>query len=413
MYNIAVAQSGGPTCAINASLAGVFRGAADESVIGTVYGALNGISGVIDERFVNLNELLEDEKNYNLLKYTPSTLLGSCRIKLPHYNEDSSCYERIFRVFKRYNIGAFFYIGGNDSMDTVCKLSEYARETGSSIRIIGIPKTIDNDVMATDHTPGFGSAVKFIATSVSEIVRDSSVYNVNSVTIIEIMGRDAGWLTASACVLHKNGEAAPHLIYLPETPFDEERFIRDIRKVQQKHQAVIVAVSEGLKNAEGQYTANGHISETVDVFGHQYLSGLGKYLESIVKSKIGCKVRSVELNVLQRCAGHLSSLTDINEAELIGRSAVRTALEGETGKMMVFSRVSDSPYKIVIETAEIQRTANKEKLFPKEWINEHGNNVSDKALPYFIPLIQGEAAIPMKNGLPEYLVLKQPIPVSR
>lgn len=403
MINIAVAQSGGPTCAINASLAGVFDEAKKCREIDKIYGSRNGIQGIINENIIDLSEFIKDESDLELLINTPSTALGSCRFKLPKAESDGSVYERIIEVFEKYNIGAFFYIGGNDSMDTVLKLSEYISSVGKNIKVVGVPKTIDNDVMGTDHTPGFGSAAKFIATTMQEIIRDSSVYQLNSVTIVEIMGRDAGWLTAASGVLKANGETAPHLIYLPEVVFDMKKFLDDIREEQKKHKSVIVAVSEGLKNNNGDYVASGHISDTVDVFGHQYLAGLGKYLEQIVKSEVGCKVRSVELNVLQRCASHIASKTDLDEAKLIGAKAVQAALNGTTGEMMVFERTSNCPYTIDIKSVKIEKVANHEKIFPIEWINESGNGITVEAIEYFLPLIQGEVNQTYKNGIPVHI----------
>jgi len=403
MINIAVAQSGGPTCAINASLAGVFIEAKKHSQIDKIYGARNGILGVISYNFVDLSDVLKDESDIKLLINTPSTALGSCRHKLPDVQKDHTVYDKIIETFEKMNIKAFFYIGGNDSMDTVAKLSKYVISKGKDIKIMGIPKTIDNDVMATDHTPGFGSAAKYIATSIQEIVRDSSVYYLDSVTIIEIMGRDAGWLTASSSLLRVTGEVAPHLIYLPEIPFSLEKFIADVREVQKTHKSVIVAVSEGLKLENGKYVASGYIPDDVDSFGHKYLSGLGKYLENLIKKEIACKVRSVELNVLQRCASHLSSKTDLDEAQLIGSKAVEAALNGLTGEMMVFVRTGNNPYSIKIESSKIDAVANNVKLFPIEWINETKNGITDEALDYLLPLIQGEATPVFKNGFPAHI----------
>ncbi len=403
MINIAVAQSGGPTCAINASLAGVFSEGKKSGEINKIFGSRNGIQGIINENLIDLSSVLKSEEDIELLMKTPSTALGSCRFKLPKTDTDTSVYEKIVEVFERHEIKAFFYIGGNDSMDTVSKLSKYIISQNKDIRIVGIPKTIDNDVMGTDHTPGFGSAAKYIATTMQEIIRDSSVYHINSVTIVEIMGRDAGWLTASSGLLKVNDEAAPHLIYLPEVEFSIENFINDIREAQKKFKSVIVAVSEGLKREDGEYVASGHISDVIDVFGHQYLAGLGKYLEQIVKNELGCKVRSVELNVLQRCASHVASKTDLAEARLIGERAVISALSGTTGEMMIFERTSNSPYAVEIKSTKIDKVANREKTFPFEWINENGNGITDEAIEYFLPLIQGEVRQTYKNGLPKHI----------
>ena len=395
--NIAVAQSGGPTCAINASLLGVFKQALKTPEIGTVYGSRNGIEGVIKDDLVDLTTIIKDYDDMELLRQTPSTALGSCRYKLPDAEKDPKKYEIIASCFEKYNIGAFFYIGGNDSMDTVAKLSAYFKAKDIDIKVIGIPKTIDNDLPETDHTPGFGSAAKYVAVTLHEIIRDSSVYSADSVTIVEIMGRHAGWLTASTCVLHANGEIAPHLIYLPECGFTADKFIADVKAAQEKHKAVVVAISEGVEipDTDGSYQ-----SGAVDVFGHKYLSGIGKLLENLVRDKIGCKVRSIELNVMQRCSAHLCSKTDIEEAELIGAAGVEAAMSGKTGETMVFKRVSDKPYAVTIDSADSTLIANNEKFFPKKWVNADENYVTDEAIDYFLPLIQGELDTPMKNGMP-------------
>ena len=396
--NIAAAQSGGPTCAINASLAGIFTEASKNPEIDKLYGSINGIEGIINGELVDLRTIIRSNEDLELLKLTPSTVLGSCRYKLPE--NDDKVYEKILNTFKKNGIDMFFYIGGNDSMDTVLKLSEYFRKNNIAIKVVGIPKTIDNDLMCTDHTPGFGSAAKYVAATLQEITRDSSVYSVKSVTIVEIMGRDAGWLAASACVLKANDENAPHLIYLPEAPFSIERFLEDVNRMLGEHKAVIIAVSEGLKLSGGEYAAEGFQSGANDSFGHKYLSGIGKCLENIVREEIGCKVRSIELNVMQRCASHIASKTDIDESVKIGEEAVKAAVEGMTGKMMAFKRISDRPYFSEIVPVDANEVANKEKLFPKEWINNQGNNVTSQALDYFLPLIQGELNILMKNGMP-------------
>lgn len=400
MINIAVAQSGGPTCAINASLAGVFSQAKESDKIDKIFGAKNGIQGVLNNNLIDISEHLLNNDDVELLIHTPSTALGSCRLRLPDYKIDSEPYEKIRRVFEQNNIGAFFYIGGNDSMDTVAKLTKYFAEKNVDIKIVGIPKTIDNDLRATDHTPGFGSAAKYIATSMQEIIRDSSVYYLDSVTIIEIMGRDAGWLTASSGILSAIGEDAPHLIYLPEVPFSIEQFIADIKEVHKTHKSIVCAVSEGLRTAEGKYIAESFLSGEVDVFGHKYLSGLGSFLENVVKDEFDCKVRSIELNVLQRCASHIASKTDLDESFQIGKAAVAAALNGLTGEMMTFERVSDNPYRIEIKSAKIDGVANAEKKMPLSWINESHNGITQKAIDYILPLIQGEVELKYNHGIP-------------
>ncbi|MBR5513633.1 MAG: 6-phosphofructokinase [Ruminococcus sp.] len=401
--NIAVAQSGGPTCAINASLVGVFKEALKEPQIDAIFGSVNGIEGIINDHLVDLKSLILTNDDMELLRQTPSTVLGSCRYKLPDYTEDDSVYKKILETLQQRQIGAFFYIGGNDSMDTVNKLSEYFRQEGIDIKVMGIPKTIDNDLCITDHTPGFGSAAKYVAATMREIVRDSSVYSIPSVTIVEVMGRHAGWLTASSAVLHALGESAPHLIYVPERSFSIEAFMRDVRQEMAKHKAVIVAVSEGIEVPEGVQ------SGVVDNFGHKYLSGIGKYLEESVRKEIGCKVRSIELNVMQRCSSHISSKTDIDEAEAIGSEGVKCALNGETGKVMVFRRVNDMPYTVVIEATTAANIANNEKFLPDDYITPSGNNICDSALGYFLPLIQGELNIIMEQGIPKHFAIQESV----
>ena len=404
MFNIAVAQSGGPTAAINSSLAGVFSGASVSPEIDCIYGSINGIEGIINDNIIDLRKILTSDYDIDLLKRTPSTILGSCRYKLKDGSDD---YEKIAATFEKHNIKAFFYIGGNDSMDTVMKLDAYFKSKGTDIKIIGVPKTIDNDVMNTDHTPGFGSAAKYVATSMQEIIRDSRVYSIPSVTIVEIMGRDAGWLTASSCVLRANGEPAPHLIYLPEVEFSIDKFLDDIREKQKKYKAVIIAVSEGIRCDDEKYLSTGFSSTLTDAFGHTYHSGTGKYLENITAANIGCKVRSIELNVMQRCSSHIASLTDITEAADIGRAAVSAALNGESGKMMIFRRISNNPYRVDILSSDIRGIANQERKFPVEWINSAHNNVTTDALNYFLPLIQGEPTIEYRNGIPVHFRLDQ------
>lgn len=401
--NIAVAQSGGPTCAINASLVGVFRESLKEPTIDAIFGSINGVEGIIHDHLIDLKTMILTNEDMELLRQTPSTVLGSCRYKLPDWQEDDAVYQQIVHCLKRRQIGAFFYIGGNDSMDTVQKLSSYFREKKLDIKVIGIPKTIDNDLCITDHTPGFGSAAKYVATTMQEIVRDSSVYSMPSVTIVEIMGRHAGWLTASSAVLHAYGDPAPHLVYVPESHFSEKKFLRDVEQEMAKHKAVIVAVSEGVAVPEGVQ------SGAVDNFGHKYLSGIGKYLEQLVREKIGCKVRSIELNVMQRCSSHLCSKTDIDESEQIGAAGVQCALSGETGRVMVFRRIHDMPYTVVMEPADASQIANREKFLPREFLTPAGNNISDKAMPYFLPLIQGELNLQMHGGIPKHFTITESV----
>ncbi len=393
--NIAVAQSGGPTCAINASLVGVVKECFKNTDIDAVFGSINGIEGIINDNLVDLKTVIKTNDDMEHLCLTPSTVLGSCRFKLPDEDKDISLYKKINDCFIKHRIGIFIYIGGNDSMDTVLKLSAYLKRTDSKVKVIGVPKTIDNDLPCTDHTPGFGSAAKYVAATVQEIIRDSRVYSVQSVTIIEIMGRHAGWLAASTCVLRSNGETAPHLIYVPEAKFTTRKFLEDIRIAQAKYKAVIVVVSEGVETEN-----DGYMTGVEDSFGHKYLSGIGKHLENLVRDEIGCKVRSIELNVMQRCSSHLASKTDIDEAQLIGSEGVKAALRGESGKVLVFNRVSDMPYTVTIGSVDADMVANKEKLLPEKWINAEQNNIKDSALNYFLPLIQGEVNVKMRNGIP-------------
>lgn len=400
--NVIVAQSGGPTVAINASLAGVAHAAIQSENYDIVYGSINGILGILEDRILNLNEKAEEIPDFiDTLKISPAMYLGSCRYKLPDYEDDDATYAFIFHQFKKYNIGAFFYIGGNDSMDTVLKLSHYGEQIGSDIRIIGIPKTIDNDLCITDHTPGYGSAAKYVASSILEVAHDTYIYSVKSVTIVEIMGRDAGWLTAASALARNSYNSAPHLIYFPEVPFDKDQFISDVKEQLTKRNNVIVAVSEGIRDKDGNYFSAA--KPTSDQFGHAQLSGTGKCLEYFIKEAINVKVRSIELNVLQRCAAHISSLTDIEEAFSLGCYAVECAARGLSKCMLTIKRTSDTPYQTVIETADIRGIANEAKAIPREWINAAGNDITPALMNYMAPLITGEPKIPYKNGLPAYL----------
>lgn len=401
MNNCLIAQSGGPTVAINASLAGVISAVMQSDQYDKVYGLLNGITGIFDNRYIDLSERFGTQSKLDQLTITPAMLLGSCRFKLPSYTEDSSLYEQIFAFFKEKEIGAFFYIGGNDSMDTVAKLSAYAGMKGSSVRIIGIPKTIDNDLCAIDHTPGFGSAAKYVAVSVLEIAHDTAIYKLKSVTIVEIMGRDAGWLTAASALARNKYNAAPHLIYLPEVAFDKEAFLDDVSRLLEQRDNIVVAVSEGIRDQDGNYIS---ASDEKDIFGHSQLTGAGKALELLVKNRLGVKVRSVEINILQRCAAHLASLTDINEAYELGRRAVLCAETGKTAVMTTLERVESKSgdYDVLYGDTPVERVANQVKHVPLDYINEAHNDVTDQMVEYLRPLIQGEVQIPYQDGLPEY-----------
>lgn len=400
--NVIVAQSGGPTVAINASLAGVLDASLKKEAYETVYGSVYGILGILEDRLMNLNEQVEKNPDFiETLKVSPAMYLGSCRYKLPDYEDDDATYAFIFNQFKKYNVGAFFYIGGNDSMDTVLKLSHYGEQIGSDIRIIGIPKTIDNDLCITDHTPGYGSAAKYVASSLLEVAHDTFIYSVKSVTIVEIMGRDAGWLTAASALARNEYNSAPHLIYFPEVAFDKESFIEDVKDQLSKRNNVIIAVSEGIRDKDGNYISAS--TATNDQFGHSQLSGTGKCLEYLIKEAINVKVRSIELNVLQRCAAHISSLTDLNESFALGSHAVECAVNGQSKCMLTLNRVADNPYEVTIGTADIKGIANEAKSIPREWINDAGNDITDALYNYMSPLVVGEPTVKYNNGLPVYL----------
>ena len=400
--NCIVAQSGGPTVAINASLAGVIDGVKKSNKFTRVYGAIHGIQGVLDNNFIDLSLMaLSKFPLVNTLELSPAMYLGSCRYKLPDFEVDSKPYEIIFDRFEEYQVAAFYYIGGNDSMDTVDKLSQYAKKIGSDVKIVGIPKTIDNDLCHTDHTPGFGSAAKYVASTMLEIAHDTYIYQIPSVVIVEIMGRDAGWLTAASCLARNDYSPAPHLIYLPEVDFDEDQFIEDIKNVLKTSRCVIVAVSEGIHDKDGNYISA--TSAVADKFGHAQLSGTGKALESLVKDRMDIKVRSIELNVLQRCAAHISSRTDINESFALGQSAVKYAAEGMTAVMSTIKRVSNDPYQWIIEPENVALIANQAKTIPLEWITPEKNDVTPEMEAYLRPLIIGEVSLQYKDGLPMYL----------
>lgn len=398
--NCIIGQSGGPTVAINASLSGLLQGILENKLYDKVYGMVNGIEGLLQGKYMDLSSQFKTMDDLLKLTHTPSMYLGSCRFKLPTCEHSEEIYADLFHFFETHNIKTFFYIGGNDSMDTVLKLSAYAKENDKAVNIIGIPKTIDNDLPFTDHTPGFGSAAKFVATSLLEIAHDTYIYNVPSVTIVEIMGRNAGWLTAASILARTSYSHAPDLIYLPEANFEVEQFIEDIKAVKAKRKNVIVAVSEGVRNGKGEYIAAS--SSTVDAFGHKQLCGVGKTLEQIVKEHLGCKVRSIELNVLQRCATHIASKTDLEEAVAIGKAAALRGAEGETAKMLCYQRLSNEPYTIQIVSHDVSDIANKEKTFPKCWINAQGNDLTEEALTYLRPLIEGEVLLPYHHGIPSY-----------
>jgi 6-phosphofructokinase len=406
MRNILIGQSGGPTSVINATLVGIVESAIDCKDIDKVLGAIHGIEGVINENFIELSKVLRDDLNLELLYKTPAAALGSCRLKLKDFNEDDSQYEKILGIFRKYNIGYYISIGGNDSMDTVYKLSEYLSSKNiNDIKIIGAPKTIDNDLVEIDHCPGFGSAAKYVATTFSELRKDCSVYDIPSVTIVEVMGRNTGWLTAASSLSRLNGEKGPDYIYLCEKPLIIERFLNDIRNKLKESNSVIVAVSEGVKDEKGNYISGELQSSLSDGFGHRYISGVGRVLERIVGDAIGCKVRSIELSIMQRCSGHIMSGIDLEESILVGRNAFRCAIEGDSGKMVSMKRVSSNPYKVDFRTVDVKKVANIEKKIPSFWINERGNDIKEEFIEYLKPLILGEVSINYENGIPRYASL--------
>ncbi len=415
--NAVVGQSGGPTAAINATLAGVIKGALasirSNGAIKHIYGMKNGVEGLLREELVMLDELFAPAADgstpeLDVLTLTPAAALGSCRRKLPApgASDEAEVMDKLFAIFKARDIRYFFYIGGNDSMDTVAKVSAYAEKIGYAIRVMGVPKTIDNDLVVTDHTPGFGSAAKYIAVTVQEILRDTAVYTVPAVTIVEIMGRDAGWLTASAALGRAVTGMEPDLVYLPERAFSYEAFFADLRAALAQHPNVVVAVSEGIELADGTLVGASAQSGAVDAFGHKYLAGTGKALEQAVKAEIGCKVRSVELNLPQRCAGHLVSAQDIEESLAVGAGAVRAAIAGVSREMMTINRVPGEAYAFEIGHEDIFKIANRTKTVPDAFINEAGNGVTDACVAYLLPLIRGEKYPTYRDGLPmQYIIL--------
>ena len=405
--NVLVGQSGGPTAVINSSLAGVFKTAMDRGFT-KVYGMRYGIQGFLDEQYVDMADYVKNELDLELLKRTPSAFLGTCRYKLPAIHEDKAVYEKIFELLNKMNIEVFIYIGGNDSMDTIKKLSDYAILTGATQRFIGCPKTIDNDLALTDHTPGFGSAAKYIGTSTKEVIRDclGFSYKKKNVTIIEIMGRNAGWLTGAAALSKAEDCDGPDLIYLPEIPFDVDKFTTKVEKLLKQKDVVVVAVSEGIHTKEGKYICEFSAgSETKDAFGHIQMTGTASYLANHIHEKIGCKTRAVEFSSLQRSASHLASRIDINEAFMVGGAAIKAADEGISGVMVVIDRLSDDPYQSTTGVYDVHRIANGEKLVPREWINKEGDYVTDEFISYLRPLIQGDYAPMMVDGLPRHLTM--------
>ena len=404
--NAVVGQSGGPTAVINASLYGtVYEALNREDEIGTVYGMINGIEGFLNDQVMDMSQL-EESKELELIRTTPGSYLGSCRYKLPEDLNDP-VYPQLFARFEAYNIGYFFYIGGNDSMDTVSKLSRYAEKISSDIRVIGIPKTIDNDLVETDHTPGFGSAAKYVASTVREIAIDASVYdNKKSVTIVEIMGRHAGWLTAASALARKFEHDNPVLIYLPETDFDQDAFIEKVRTSLETTPNLIVCISEGIHDNTSTFICEYSNDVGTDTFGHKMLTGSGKYLENLVKERLGVKVRSVELNVCQRCSSSMLSKTDQKEAIASGAYGVKAALNGASGKMVAFERLDGDDYQIDYVLKDVNVICNQEKCVPATWITADGSDVTEDFIRYARPLIQGEVTVPTEDGVPKFAYRK-------
>ena len=404
--NIIVGQSGGPTAVINSSLAGVYKNAIERG-FDKVYGMIHGIQGLLDEQYVDLSTQIHTELDIELLKRTPSAFLGSCRFKLPEIHEDKAIYEKIFEILAKLDIDAFIYIGGNDSMDTIKKLSDYAILYGHTQKFLGVPKTIDNDLALTDHTPGFGSAAKYIGAATKEVIRDAQglAYKKKQITIMEIMGRNAGWLTGATALAKTEDCDGPDLIYLPEVEFDLDKFTTKVKELLEKKDSIIIAVSEGIKLEDGRFVCElGVANAAVDAFGHKQMGGTANYLAGYLAAECGCKTRAVELSTLQRSASHLASRVDIDEAFMVGGAAVKAADEGDTGKMVVIDRVSDDPYMSKTGIYDVHRIANEEKLVPRNWMNKEANYVTKDFVDYIRPLIQGDYQPIMVNGLPRHLV---------
>ncbi|HWQ77827.1 MAG TPA: 6-phosphofructokinase [Anaerovoracaceae bacterium] len=403
---VLIGQSGGPTSVINASALGCIEAALKSEIVTKVYGAAHGIKGVLLDNLYDMNQ--EDPAELTLMRYTPSSVLGTCRYKLKDFTVDDTDYRRILEIFKKYDIRYFFYNGGNDSMDTCNKISRFMAQNGYECRVMGIPKTIDNDLARTDHCPGYGSAAKYIATSCMEVYRDAKVYGAGSVTVLEIMGRNAGWLTAASAIATWKG-MGPDLIYLPEVPFSLDAFIADITRVYEEKGDVMVAVSEGIMDKDGNY-----ILETLsadekskDSFGHVQMGGLAANLANYANSKIKAKVRGIEFGIIQRCAAHIASETDVNEAYMAGEAAFKAAEAGETDKMVAFERGAGPEYTCGTVLVDLGDVANFEKKVPREWINEAGNGLLQPFIDYALPLIQGESKVPMEDGVPRFANLKK------
>ena len=402
MNNILIAQSGGPTAAINAALAGIITGALKSEDAGEIFGGVHGIQGILEENIISLTErFAEDKDALRRLYFTPDMYLKSCRYKLKKPEEDDSDYVRLTEIFKKYNIGKFFYIGGNDSMDTVARIKAFTESKGLDIKVIGVPKTIDNDLVEIDHAPGFGSAVKYVATSLREVMLDTGLYPTENVTVVEIMGRDSGWLTAAACLAPPEDFPSQPIICLPEIPFNGEAFINRVDEEVQKCGFAVVAVSEGVRGADGRYI--GEASEVVDRFGHPQLGGAAGSLAAMIKDAGNYKVRTVELGMAQRSAGHISSETDLKESFALGENAYKYASEGKSGIMATLTRTGDAPYTVEYGCVDVTQVANRVKDVPKEWIDEDNFTLTHEMVQYLKPLIIGETKVDYKDGLPDYL----------
>jgi len=401
--NMVIAQSGGPSSAINASIAGAISRAMAAEEIGKVYGAVNGMQGFLDRKLIDITDQIKSSDDIDMLIHTPAQALGSSRYKIPKGEEENAVFEQILTILKEYDIGYFFYNGGNDSMDTVCRVANYFKEHGEDIVAVGIPKTIDNDLAETDHTPGFGSAARYVAASIAEVYLDTIVYPLPAITIMEVMGRNAGWLTAASVLARDTGVPAPHLIYLPELPFDPDDFVKRATDLIKKEGQIVVVVSEGIKYADGTYLADTGAAE--DMFGHKTLGGVATILESLIKEKSGIKglkSRAIMFSTLQRAAAHYASETDLQESYQCGWRAVEAALAGDSGIMITIQRESNEPYLVRYEKGALDNIANAEKTVPLEWISDGGTNLSQAMLDYLRPLVRGEASETTVRGLPRF-----------
>ncbi len=401
-----IAQSGGPTSALNASALGCIEAAMHSKNVSKIYGAANGIKGILNDRIYDLS--LEDPEELSYMRFTPASVLGSCRYKLADFLVDDTDYRRIHDIFAKYNVRYFFYNGGNDSMDTCSKISTYLSKNNYECKVIGIPKTIDNDIAITDHCPGFGSAAKYVATTCMEVSRDAKVYDTGSITVLEIMGRNSGWLAAASSLAARHG-GGPDLIYLPEVPFDLADYISDISRIYDRNGDVFVAVSEGIKDKNGTFISS-YFSDTSkdrDAFGHARMGGLAGSLANFAKAKLDAKVRGIELSLLQRCASHIASATDIEESYLAGKAAFEAAESGISDKMLAFVRSAEGPYSCSTALVDLLEVANLEKPIPRDWINSAGNGLLDAYVDYALPLIQGELVRPTIDGLPRFASLKR------